>query len=140
MFLNLDLNHIEHCLIIPIDSRIYIQTSLCSQFANCSKYLEPNNSPLWQFVTKLTYNMKCSNTRTTQYNKILNYITNPNLRLLTQKLQEEVEGLDQNVPVFPENTQKNTSTHVWKERHINNNMKKNIKTKTNSNSPRKLDT
>ena len=84
--------------------------------------------------------MKCSNTRTTQYNKIPNYITNPNLRLLTYKLQEEVEGLDQNVPVFPENTQKNTSMHVWKERHINNNMKQNIKTKINSNSPPKLDT
>ena len=63
-----------------------------------------------------------------------NSITNPNLRLQTQKLQEEVEGLDQNVPVFPENT------HVWKERHINNNMKHNIKTKANSNSPPKLDT
>ena len=49
-------------------------------------------------------------------------------------MQEEVEGLDQNVPVFPENT------HVWKERHINNNMKHNIKTKANSNSPPKLDT
>ena len=48
------------------------------------------------------------------------YNTNPNLRLLTQKLQEEVEGLDQNVPVFPENTQKNTSPHVWKERHKQN--------------------
>ena len=30
------------------------------------------------------------------------YITNPNLILLTQKLQEEAKGLDQNVPVFPE--------------------------------------
>ena len=35
-----------------------------------------------------------------------NYNTNPNLRLLTQKLQEEVEGLDQNVPVFPETLNK----------------------------------
>ena len=30
------------------------------------------------------------------------YITNPNLRLLTWKLQEAIEDLDQNVPVFPE--------------------------------------
>ena len=66
--------------------------------------------------------------------------TNLNLRLLTQKLQEEVEDLDQNIPVFPENTQKNTSMHVWKERHVNKNMKQNIKTKINSNSPPKLDT
>ena len=86
VFLNLDLNHLEHCLIIPIDSKIYILTSLCLRFVNCSKHLEPNNLPLWQFVTKLTYNLKCSNTRTTQYNKIPNYIKNPNLRLLTKKL------------------------------------------------------
>ena len=31
-----------------------------------------------------------------------NYITNSNLILLTQKLQEEVEGLNRNIPVFPE--------------------------------------
>ena len=121
MFLNNDLYHLEHDLIIPIDSGIYIQTSLCSRFANYSKLLEPNNLPLWQFVTKLTYKMKCPNTRTTEYNKMPKYITNPNLKLLTQKLQEEIEGLDQNVPVFPKNTQKNTSLHVRKERHINNN-------------------
>ena len=30
------------------------------------------------------------------------YITNSNLRLLTQKLQEEAEDLDRNVPFFPE--------------------------------------
>ena len=30
------------------------------------------------------------------------YITNSNLLLLTQKLQEEAEGLDQNVLVFSE--------------------------------------
>ena len=29
-------------------------------------------------------------------------ITNPNLRFLIQKFQEEAEGLDWNVPVFPE--------------------------------------
>ena len=47
-------------------------------------------------------------------------------------MQEEVEVLDQNVPPgFPENTPKNTSSYVWKERHINNNMKHNIKTKVN---------
>ena len=56
--------------------------------------------------------MKCSNTRTTQYNKIPNYITNPNLRLLTYKLQEEVEGLDQNVLVFPETLNKHITTCV----------------------------
>ena len=28
-------------------------------FANYSKLLEPNNLPLWQFVTKLSYKMKC---------------------------------------------------------------------------------
>ena len=112
MFLNLDLNHFEHCLIIPIDSKIYIQTSQCSRFANCSKHLEPNKLPLWQFVTKLSYKMKCLNTRTTQYNKMPNYITNPNLRLLTQKLQEEVEGLDQNAPVFPETLNKHITACV----------------------------
>ena len=85
---------------------------VCSRFANCSKLLEPNNLPLWQFVTKLSYKMKCSNTRTTQYNKIPNYITNPNLRLLTYKLQEEVEGLDQNVLVFLETLNKHITTCV----------------------------
>ena len=30
------------------------------------------------------------------------YITNFNLRLLTQKLQEEAKGLDHNVLAFPE--------------------------------------
>ena len=30
------------------------------------------------------------------------YITNSNLRLLTQKLQENAKGFDQNVLVFPE--------------------------------------
>ena len=85
---------------------------VCSQFANCSKLLEPNNLSLWQFVTNLSYKMKCSNTRTTQYNKMPNYNTNPNLRLLTQKLQEEVEGLDQNVPVFPETLNKHIITCV----------------------------
>ena len=76
-------------------------------------------------MTKHTYNI------IPIYNKIPKYITNLNLRLLTKKLQEEVEGLDQNVSVFPENTQKNTSLQVWKERHINNNMKHKIKTKVN---------
>ena len=33
---------------------------------------------------------------------MLKYITNSNLGLLTQKLQEEAEGLDHNVLVFPE--------------------------------------
>ena len=112
LFLNLDLNHLEHCLILPIDSKIYILTSLGLRFVNWSKHLEPNNLPLWQFMTKLTYNMKCSNTRTTQYNKIPNYITNPNLRLLTYKLQEEVEGLDHNVLVFPETLNKHITTCV----------------------------
>ena len=41
-----------------------------------------------------------------------NTITNPNVRPLTYKLQEEVEDLNQNVPVFPKTTQKNTSLHV----------------------------
>ena len=45
--------------------------------------------------------MKCSNTRTTQYNKIPNYITNPNLRLQIKKLLEEAKDLDKNVLVFP---------------------------------------
>ena len=56
--------------------------------------------------------MKYSNTRTTQYNKMPNYITNPNLRLLTQKLQEEVEGLDQNAPVFPKTLNKHITACV----------------------------
>ena len=30
------------------------------------------------------------------------YITNPNLILLTQMLQEKAENLDLNMPVFPE--------------------------------------
>ena len=41
-FLYSNLQHLEHCLIIPIDLEIYIQTSLCSWFTNCSKLLEPN--------------------------------------------------------------------------------------------------
>ena len=40
-FLYSDLQHLEYCLINPIDSKIYIQASLCSQFANFSKLLEP---------------------------------------------------------------------------------------------------
>ena len=34
------------------------------------------------------------------------YITNLNLILLTQKLQDEAENLDWNVPVFPETLKK----------------------------------
>ena len=34
------------------------------------------------------------------------YITNPNLKLLTQKLQEKAKGLDRNVLVFPETLKK----------------------------------
>lgn len=30
------------------------------------------------------------------------YIKSPNLRLITQKLQEDAEDLDRNVPIFPE--------------------------------------
>ena len=41
-----------------------------------------------------------------------NYITNPNLRLLTLKLQKEVEGLDQNTPVFPETLNKHITACV----------------------------
>ena len=48
------------------------------------------------------------------YNKMPEYITNLNLRLLTQKLQEEVEGLDQNVPVFPETLNKHITVCVEK--------------------------
>ena len=61
--------------------------------------------------------MKCLNTRTTQYNKLPKYITNPNLRLLTYKLQEEVEGLDQNVIVFPK-TLKRTHHHMCGKKDI----------------------
>ena len=41
-----------------------------------------------------------------------NYITNSNLRLPNKKLQEEVEGFDQNVPVFPETLNKHITTCV----------------------------
>ena len=41
-FLYSNLQHLEYCLIIPIDLGIYIQTSLCLWFTNCSKLLEPN--------------------------------------------------------------------------------------------------
>ena len=34
------------------------------------------------------------------------YITNHNLRLLAQKLQAKAEGLNWNVPVFPETLRK----------------------------------
>ena len=94
------------------------------------KLLEPNYFFIWQFVTKLTYKMKCSNTRTTQYNKIPKYITNPNLEVAKRGRKSWLE-----CTCLSWNTQKNISPHVWKEIHINNNMKHNIKTKVNSNSP-----
>ena len=50
-----------------------------SWFANITNS-KPNNLPLWQSVTKHTYNV------TPIYNKMPKYITNPNLRLLTKKL------------------------------------------------------
>ena len=37
---------------------------------------------------------------------MLKYITNSNLRLLTQKLQKDAEGVDQNVSVFFETLKK----------------------------------
>ena len=40
------------------------------------------------------------------HNKMPKCITKPNLRLLTQQLQEKAEGLDRNVPVFPETLKK----------------------------------
>ena len=43
--------------------------------------------------------------------KMSNYITNFNLILLTQKLQEEAEGFDRNVPVFLE-TLKSAHQHI----------------------------
>ena len=42
LFLYFDLQHLEHCLIIPIDLGIYIYTSLFSWFTNYLKLLEPN--------------------------------------------------------------------------------------------------
>ena len=112
---------------------------MCSQFANCSKLLEPNNLLLWQFMTRLTYNTKCSNTRTNQYNK------NAQLHHKSQSKTPNLEVAKRGRRSWSEctclswNTQKNTSPHVWKQRHINNNMKHNIKTKVNSNSTPKLD-
>ena len=41
-FLYSDLQHLEYCLIYPIDLVIYILTSLCSRFVSCFKLLEPN--------------------------------------------------------------------------------------------------
>ena len=40
------------------------------------------------------------------------YITNSNLRLLTQNLQEEAKGFDQNVFVFPETLKEPTKARV----------------------------
>ena len=37
-----DLQHLEHCLIYTRDFMIYTWISLCSQFTNYSKFLEPN--------------------------------------------------------------------------------------------------
>ena len=42
---------------------------------------------------------------------MLKYITNSNLILLTQKLLEEVEDLDQNILIFPE-TLKRAHQHM----------------------------
>ena len=70
-----------------------------SWFANTTNS-NPNNLSPWQFVTKLTYNIMPI------YNKMTKYITKPNLRLLTQKLQEKAEDLDRNIPVFPETLKK----------------------------------
>ena len=46
------------------------------------------------------------------YNKMPKYITNPNLRLLNKKLQEAVEGLDQNALIFPETLNKHITACV----------------------------
>ena len=48
------------------------------------------------------------------YNKIPKYITNSNLILLIQKLQEEVEGLNLNVPIFLETLKRAHQMYVWK--------------------------
>ena len=48
---------------------------------------------------------------------MLKYNTNPNLRLLTLKLQEEVEDPNQNVHVFPE-TLKRTHQYMCGKKYI----------------------
>ena len=65
-----------------VDHSKLIRLSFChvlSWFANITKS-KPNNLPLWQSVTKHTYNIMAI------YNKMPKYITNPNLRFLTKKL------------------------------------------------------
>ena len=91
-----------------VDHSKLMRLSFChvlSWFANITNS-KPNNLPLWQSMTKHTCNIMPI------YNKMPKYITNPNLRLLTQKLQEDVEGLDQNVLVFPETLNKHITACV----------------------------
>ena len=62
-----------------VDHSKLMRLSFChvlSWFANITNS-KPNNLPLWQSVTKRTYNIMPI------YNKMPKYITNPNLRLLT---------------------------------------------------------
>ena len=73
--------------------------------------------------------MKCLNTRTTQYNKMPNYITNSNLRLPNQEVANKRQKVLIRMYLSFLKHSTNTSPHVWKERHINNNMKQNIKNK-----------
>ena len=83
--------------------------------------------------------MKCSNTRTTQYNKMPNYITNSNLRLPNQEVANKRQKVLIRMHLSFLKHPTNTSLHMWKERHINNNMKHKIKTcysKTNSTPPK----
>ena len=74
--------------------------------------------------------MKCLNTRTTQYNKMPNYITNSNLRLPNQEVANKRQKVLTRMYLSFLKHSTNTSPHVWKERHINNNMKLNIKNKS----------
>ena len=93
-----------------LDLKVHHSNSMrlifCHGLPTLQTQILTNPPSLWQFVTKLTYNIMPI------YNKMPKYITNPNLRLLTQKLQEKAEGLNQNVPIFPKTLKKSHNACV----------------------------
>ena len=82
-FLYSDLQHFEYC--------IYTQTSLCSQFANCSKLLEPNSIERREREEKVSFIIQCMYMFCSPMNIVLfNYIL---FYLVILKLISPIEEL-----------------------------------------------